>query len=99
MEFQNNINQLYFEQDIKAALNSVQKMLTIEICIIEHSDIFVGAAQFNKRMHLAKFRFKYDDEDFVNCEELHRELVDDYILPCSKRTDKTDRQAAKQRIL
>ena len=45
MEFQNKINQLFFEQDQEAALNSVQKqMLTMAISIIEHSDLFVGAA-------------------------------------------------------
>ena len=31
-------------------------------------------------------------------EELHQELGDDYISPCSKLTYEADRQAAKQRI-
>ena len=49
MEFQNRINQLYFKQDQEAALNSVRdKMLTMRISIIEHSDLFVGAAPSNE---------------------------------------------------
>ena len=49
MEFKNKINQLYFEQDQEAALNSVRdKMLTMRISIIEHSDLFVGAAPSNE---------------------------------------------------
>ena len=66
MELQNKINQLYFEQDQEAALNSVRdKMLTMGITIIEHNDLFVGAAPSNKEIHLARFCFKEDDEDFV----------------------------------
>ena len=100
MEFQNKINQLYFEQDQEAALNSVrEKMLTIGIFIIEHSDLYVEAAQSNEKMHLARFRFKEDDEEFVSHEELHRELGDDYCSPCSQLTYESNRQAAKQRIL
>ena len=100
MEFQNKINELYFEQDQKAALNSVRyKMLTIGISIIEHSDLFVGAAPSNEESYLARFRFKEDDENIVNHEELHRELGDDYISPCSQLTYEADRQSAKQRIL
>lgn len=100
MEFQNRINQLYFEQDQEAALNSVRdKMLTMGISIIEHSDLFVGAAPSNEERDLARFRFKEDDEDFVSHEELHQELGDDYISPCSQLTYEADRQAAKQRIL
>ena len=64
MEFQNKINQLYFEQDQEAALNSVRdKMLTMGISIIEHSDLFIGAAPSNEERHLVRFRFKEDDED------------------------------------
>ena len=74
-------------------------MLTMGISIIEHSDLFVGATPSNEEKHLARFRFKEDDEDFVSNEELHRELDDDYISPCSELTYKADRQAAKQRIL
>ena len=49
MEFQNMINQLYFEKDQEAALNNVRdKMLTMGISIIEHSDLFVGAATSNE---------------------------------------------------
>ena len=100
MEFKNKINQLYFEQDQEAALNSVRdKMLKMGIFIIEHSDLFVKAAPSNEKRHLARFCFKEDDEDFVSHEELHRELGDEYISPCSKLTDKADRKAAKQRIL
>ena len=100
MKFQKRINQLYFEQDQEAALNSVRdKMFTMGISIIEHSDLFVGAAPSNKEMHLAMFRFKEDDENFVSHEELQRELGDDYISPCSQLTYEADRQAAKQRIL
>ena len=100
MEFQNKINRLYFEQDQEAALNSVrEKMLSMGISIIEHSDLFVGAALSNEEMHLARFSFKEDDEDFVRYEELHRELGDDYISPCSQLTYEADRHAAKQRIL
>ena len=100
MEIQNQINQLYFKQDQEAALNSFRdKMLTMGISIIEHSDLFVGASPSNEEMHLARFRFKEDDEDFVSDEELHRELGDDYISPCSQLTYEADRQAAKQRIL
>ena len=100
MEFQNRINQLYFEQDQEAALNSVRdKMRTMGISIIEHSDLFAGAAPSNEERDLSRFRFKEDDEDFVSHEELHQELGDDYISPCSQLTYKTDRQAAKQRIL
>ena len=50
-------------------------------------------------MHLARFRFKEDDEDFVSHEELHRELGDDYISLCSQISYEADRQATKQRIL
>ena len=100
MEIQNQINQLYFKQDQEAALNSFRdKMLTMGISIIEHSDLFVGASPSNEEMHLARFRFKEDDEDFVSDEELHRELGDDYISPCSQLIYEADRQAAKQRIL
>ena len=100
IKFQNRINQLYFEQDQEAALNSVRdKILTIRISIIEHSNLFVGAALSNEEIDLARFRFKEDDEDFVSHEELHQELGDDYISPCSQLTDDADRQAAKQRIL
>ena len=100
MEFQYKINQLYFKQDQEAALNSVRdKILTMGISIIEHSDLFVGAARFNEERHLARFRLNEDDEDFVSHEELHRELGDDYISPCSQLNYEADRQAAKQRIL
>ena len=100
MEFQNKINQLYFEQDQEAALNSVRaKMHTMEIFIIEHSDLCVGAAPSNEEKHLARFRFKENDEDFASHEELHRELGYDNISPCSQLTYNTDRQVAKQRIL
>ena len=71
MKFQNKINQLYFEQDQEAALNSVwDKMLIMGISIIEHSDLFVGAAQSNEEKHFARVRFK-EDEDFVSDEKLH----------------------------
>ena len=94
--FQNKINQLYFEQDQEAVLNSVRdKMLTMGISIIEHTDLFVGAALSNEERQLARFRFKEDDEDFVSHEELHRQLGDDYISPCSQLTYEADRQAAK----
>ena len=100
MEFQNKINQLYFEQDQKATLNSVRdKMLTMGISIIEQSDLSFGAAPSNKERHFARFRLKEDDEDFVRHEELHRELGDDYILPCSQLTYEADWKATKQRIL
>ena len=100
MEFQNKINQLYFEQDKEAALNSVRdKMLTMGISIIEHRDLFVITAPSNEERDLAKFRFKEDDENFVSHEKLHQELGDDYISPCSQLTYEADRQAAKQRIL
>ena len=46
-------------------------MLTMGISIIEHSDLFVGAAPSNEEKHLARFYFKEDDEDFVSHEELH----------------------------
>ena len=50
MEFQNKINQLYFELDQEASLNSVRdKMLIMGISIIEHSDLFVGAAHPMKK--------------------------------------------------
>ena len=74
-------------------------MLTMGISIIENSDLFIETASFNEEMHLAKFRFKEDDEDFVSDEELHRELGDDYSSLCSQLTYEADRQAAKQRIL
>ena len=94
------IRSIYFKQDQDTALNSVRvKMLTMGFSIIEHSDLFVGAAPSNEEMHLAKFRFKEDDEDFVSDEELHRELGDDYLPTCSQLTFEADRQAAKQRIL
>ena len=100
MEFQYKIYQLYFEQDQEAALNSVQnKMLTMKISIIEQSDLFVKASPFNDEMHLARFRFKEDVENFVSDEELYRELGNNYILPCSQINYETDRQDAKQRIL
>ena len=87
MEFYNKINQHYFERDQEAALNSVrEKILTMQISIIENSDLFVGAAPSNEEMHLARFLFKEDDEDFVSDEELHRELNDDYSQPCSQLT-------------
>ena len=100
MKFQNKINQLYFEQNQDAALNSVREpILTMGISIIEHTDLFVGTATSNKEKHLARFRFKNDDEDFVSHEELHRELGDDYSSPCSQLTYEADWQAAKQWIL
>ena len=71
----------------------------MEIFIIDHSDHFVYAALSNKERHLARFRFKEDDEDFVSHEELHRELVVDYISPSSQLKYEADWQAAKQRIL
>ena len=52
-------------------------MLTMGISIIENSDLFIGAALSNEEMHLARFRFKENDEDFVSDEELHRKLIDD----------------------
>ena len=70
----------------------------MKITIIEHSDFFVGTALFNKKMHLARFCFKKNDEVFVSDDELHRELGDDYISPCSQLTYEADRQAVKQRI-
>ena len=69
------------------------------ISIIEHSDLFAGVAPFNEERHLARFCFKEDDGNFVSHKELHRELGDEYILPCSQLTYEADRQAAKQRIL
>ena len=50
-------------------------------------------------MHLARFRVKEDDENFVSDEELHQELGDDYSPPCTQLTYEADRKAAKQRIL
>ena len=50
-------------------------------------------------MHLARFRFKEADEDFVSDEELHRVLGDDYISLCSQLTYEADRKEAKKRIL
>ena len=50
-------------------------------------------------MHLARFRFNEDDEDFVSDEELHRKLGDEYIPHFSQLTYEADLQAAKQRIL
>ena len=41
------------------------------IFIIEHTDLFVGAAPSNEDKHLARFLFKEDDEDIVGYEELH----------------------------
>ena len=100
MKFQTKNYQLYFVQDQEAALNSVRdKMITMGISIIEHSDFFVGAAPFNEERHLVKLRLKEDDEDYVSHEKLHRELGDDYISPCSQLTYEADRQAAKQRVL
>ena len=100
MEFPNKINQLNFEQNQEAALNSRrEKMLTMQISIIENSDLFVRAASSNEEMHLARFRFKNDDEDFVSDEKLHRELNDDYSPPCSQLIYEPDRQPAKQGIL
>ena len=49
-----------------------------------NTDLFIEAALSNEEMHLAKFRFKKDDEDFVSDEELQRELGDDYSPPCSQ---------------
>ena len=69
------------------------------IFIIEHTDLFVGAAPSNEDKHLARFLFKEDDEDIVGYEELHWELGDDHISPCSQLTYEADRQTAKQRIL
>ena len=74
-------------------------MFTMGISIIEHSDLFGGAAPSNEEMDVVRFRFKEDDEDFVSHEELHQELGDDYNSPCSQLTYEADRQAAKQRIL
>ena len=100
MKFQNKINQLYFQHDQEAALNSLRhKILTIRISIIEQSDLFVGATPSNKEMHFARFCYKEDDEDFVSDEELHQGLGDDYISPCSQLIYEADRIAAKQRIL
>ena len=80
MEFQNKINQLYYKHDEKAALNNVQeKMLTMEIIIIEHSNLFVKATLSHKEMHFARFRLKTEDKNFVSHEKLHRELGVDYI--------------------
>ena len=50
-------------------------------------------------MYLAKFRLMEDDDNFVSDEELHRELNDDFISPCSQLTYEFDRQEAKQWIL
>ena len=69
------------------------------ISIIKHSDHFDGAALSHEVRDFARFRFKEDDEDFVIHEELHQELGDDYISPCSQLTYEAGRQAAKQRIL
>ena len=69
------------------------------IFLLEHSDLFVGAAPYNKEMHRFKSHFKEDDEDFVSNEELHREVNDDFILLCFQFTYEADWQAAKQLIL
>ena len=74
-------------------------MLTMGISIIENSDLFIGAAWSIEEIHLARFRFKEDNEDFVSDEEFHRKLGDDYSPPCFQLTYEADRQAAKQRIL
>ena len=72
MEFQNKINQLYFEHDQEPALTDVREtMLNMEIFIIENSDLFVEAAQSNEEMHLARFCFNEDDENLVSDEKLH----------------------------
>ena len=100
IEFQNKINQLYFYQYQEAALDRRREvMLTLGDSIIKHSDFYVGAAPSNKEMHLARFCFKENDENFVSEEVLQQELGDNYILPCSQLSYDTDRQAAKQRIL
>ena len=69
------------------------------ILIIEHSDLFVGAAPSDEERHFARFRFKKGDENLVSHELLHREFGDDYISPCYQLTYEADRQAAKQLIL
>ena len=65
-------------------------MLTMGISIIEHSDLFVGAAPSIEERHLARVRFK-EDEDFVSHRKLHRELGDDYISPWSQLTYEADK--------
>ena len=45
------------------------------------------------------FRFKQNDEDFVSHEEVSRELVPNYISPCSELTFEADIRNAKVRIL
>ena len=73
-------------------------MLTLGISIIEHNDLFV-VANCNDEYHLSRFQFKEEDGEYLSSVQLAGELGDNYTPPCSKLTYKTDRQAAKQRIL
>ena len=99
IEFTNKIDKLDYNQDQKAALDRLRKeMLILGISIIEHNDLFVNANS-NDEYHLSRFQFKEEDAEFVSSEELALELSDNYTSPCSQLTYKTDRHAAKQRIL
>ena len=70
-------------------------MLVMGILIIVHSHLFVGARPSNEEKHLARFRFKKDDETFVSHEKLHLKLGDNYISPAlnsfTRLTDKLQR--------
>ena len=53
----------------------------------------------NNEPHLHVFRFKQNDEEFVNDEKVSRELGANYISPCSQLTFIADIRNAKDRIL
>ena len=98
IEFKNKISQIDFQQK-QTSLDILNNYMFFKgITIIKQDDFYFNAGS-NNEPHLHVFRFKQDDEEFVNDEEVSRKLGPNYISPCSQLTFEADIRNAKERIL
>ena len=72
MKFQNRIDQLDFSQQQQTELNIlIEYMISKNIAVIEHADLYNGDLIFNDEPNLAMFWYKNENEKFMSYEKLH----------------------------
>lgn len=90
---------LYLPRPKKGAMNRLQvEMVAKNITIIDSNNPLLNASHFDEPHH-AIFRFKVKDPDFVDGEEMSRELGAYYIPPSNQVIFEEEVRQAKQRIL
>ena len=75
-----------------------EEMVAKNITIIDSNNPLLSASHFDEPYH-AIFRFKVKDPDFVDGEEMSRELGAYYIPPSNQVMFEEEVRQAKQRIL